>query len=163
MIKKNNMEVLQGGWHSFWLVLHASLRKCPPSSLMADVHYPVSYVIFSTLYIDWDHYQTAAKRTGLDKISKQVIAKRGVVNCLDHNINWIAVCWTAYTLVWEGLQDSPSLIKFSNLYMSAGIPNLPIFILAGVYFQVVAEKLIRYLKTLYPITYKQAFCIQYLG
>ena len=34
-----------------------------------------------------DHYQAAAKTTGLRLINKQILAKRGLVSCLDYYLN----------------------------------------------------------------------------
>ena len=34
-----------------------------------------------------NHYQAAAKTTGLHKISKEILAKRGLVSCLDYYLN----------------------------------------------------------------------------
>jgi len=34
-----------------------------------------------------DHYQAVAKTTGLHLISKQILAKRGLVSCLDYYLN----------------------------------------------------------------------------
>lgn len=34
-----------------------------------------------------DHYQAVAKTTGLHKISKEILAKRGLVSCLDYYLN----------------------------------------------------------------------------
>jgi group II intron reverse transcriptase/maturase len=34
-----------------------------------------------------DHYQAAAKTTGLRKISKEILAKRGLISCLDYYLN----------------------------------------------------------------------------
>ena len=54
-----------------------------------------------------DHYQAVARTTGLRKISKEILAKRGLISCLDYYLNWTAVCRTARTVVWEGLLVSP--------------------------------------------------------
>ena len=34
-----------------------------------------------------DHYQAAAKTTGLHLISKEILAKRGLLSCLDYYLN----------------------------------------------------------------------------
>ena len=46
-----------------------------------------------------DHYQAAAKTTGLHLISKEILAKRGLLSCLDYYLNSTAVCRTARTVV----------------------------------------------------------------
>lgn len=42
-----------------------------------------------------DHYQAVAKTTGLHKISKEILAKRGLISCLDYYLNGTAQCRTA--------------------------------------------------------------------
>ena len=54
-----------------------------------------------------NHYQAVAKTTGLRYISKEILARRGLLSCLDYYLNWTAVCRTARTVVWEGLELSP--------------------------------------------------------
>jgi len=34
-----------------------------------------------------DHYQAVAKTTGLRRISKEVLAKRGLISCIDYYLN----------------------------------------------------------------------------
>jgi hypothetical protein len=34
-----------------------------------------------------DHYQAVAKTTGLRKISKEILAKRGLTSCVDYYLN----------------------------------------------------------------------------
>ncbi|MDU1175057.1 hypothetical protein, partial [Peptostreptococcus anaerobius] len=34
-----------------------------------------------------DHYQAVAKTTGLRKITKEILAKRGLISCLDYYLN----------------------------------------------------------------------------
>ena len=34
-----------------------------------------------------DHYQAVARTTGLRKISKEILAKRGLISCLDYYLN----------------------------------------------------------------------------
>lgn len=34
-----------------------------------------------------DHYQAAAKTAGLRKITKEILAKRGLISCLDYYLN----------------------------------------------------------------------------
>lgn len=40
----------------------------------------------------YDHYQAVAKTTGLHKISKEILAKRGLMSCLDYYLSGTAVC-----------------------------------------------------------------------
>ena len=67
-----------------------------------------------------DHYQAVAKTTGLHLISREILAKRGLLSCLDYYLNWTAVCRTARTVVWEGLEISPYSINrgFPVFYFS---------------------------------------------
>lgn len=34
-----------------------------------------------------DHYQAVAKTAGLRKITKEILAKRGLISCLDYYLN----------------------------------------------------------------------------
>ncbi|WP_276324257.1 hypothetical protein [Peptostreptococcus anaerobius] len=34
-----------------------------------------------------DHYQAEVKTTGLRKITKEILAKRGLISCLDYYMN----------------------------------------------------------------------------
>ena len=46
-----------------------------------------------------DHYQAVAKTTGLRRITKEILAKRGLISCVDYYLNGTAVCRTARTVV----------------------------------------------------------------
>ena len=46
-----------------------------------------------------DHYQAVAKTTGLHLISKEILAKRGLLSCLDYYLNSTAECRTACPVV----------------------------------------------------------------
>ena len=46
-----------------------------------------------------DHYQAAAKTTGLHLISKEILARRGLLSCVDYDVGRTAVCRTARTVV----------------------------------------------------------------
>lgn len=62
-----------------------------------------------------EHYQLVAQKSVLKRaISKQILIKRGLVSCLDYylerndlKVSWTAVCRTARTVVWEGLEIIP--------------------------------------------------------
>ena len=38
-----------------------------------------------------DHYQAVAKTTGLRRITKEILAKRGLISCVDYYLNGTAV------------------------------------------------------------------------
>ena len=46
-----------------------------------------------------DHYQAVAKTTGLRKISKEILARRGLISCFDYYLNRTAQCRTARWVV----------------------------------------------------------------
>ena len=46
-----------------------------------------------------DHYQAVAKMPGLRRITKEILAKRGLISCVDYYLNGTAVCRTARTVV----------------------------------------------------------------
>ena len=70
-----------------------------------------------------DHYQLVAQKSVLKRaISKPVLEKRGLVSCLDYylerhalKVSWTAVCRTARTVVWEGLEIIPYSIFFFRI------------------------------------------------
>ena len=43
--------------------------------------------------------QAVAKTTGLRRITKEILAKRGLISCVDYYLNGTAVCRTARTVV----------------------------------------------------------------
>ena len=67
-----------------------------------------------------DHYQLIAQKSVLKRaISKPVLEKRGLVSCLDYylerhalKVSWTAVCRTARTVVWEGIEIIPYSIMW---------------------------------------------------
>ena len=73
-----------------------------------------------------NHYQAVAKTTGLHLISKEILAKRGLLSCLDYYLNWTAGCRTARPVVWEGLQVSPYSIAGNTVAWWFAAPWFPI-------------------------------------
>lgn len=90
-------------------------NSATPSAIICTLSAYTSNVIISfacpkdcqTVSRIWCHYQAVAKTTGLRYISKEILAKRGLLSCLDYYLNWTAVWRTACTVVWKGYWLSP--------------------------------------------------------
>ena len=67
-----------------------------------------------TAYCGDRYYWVATKTCVSRAISKDILAKAGLISCLDYyngrhalKLCWTAVCRTARTVVWEGEENSP--------------------------------------------------------